>query len=282
MYCHQCGSQLPDHVKFCPKCGVWVSDAPPNQTALDQKQRIPVLGIAVISIFIVAAAAIAVIMAAYTRASRQGSSPTAAGHLTDKESDHMTKAGESDQNDTVADIALGAYAEKVQELAADDSTLLFALIDIDGNDIPELVADSPGCYVSLYTWADGGLITLMDAWVYGAMGNQGYDYIPGHNIVHNYNFDQSGAVVLETYLAINKYYELTALSGDLRLCYFNDTNRNGITDENEPFTEEPFYYFGDAEITEEEYDSYHIEGDYEWISGDKTAAEILELLEAGR
>lgn len=67
MYCHQCGSQLPDHVKFCPKCGVWVSDAPPNQTALDQKRRIPVLGIAVISIFIVAAAAIAVIMAAYTR-----------------------------------------------------------------------------------------------------------------------------------------------------------------------------------------------------------------------
>lgn len=284
----------PKEVNFCPECGERVSSIPPGRTATTQKKKTIVLQAAVISIFIVAVVTVAVVVV-FTRTDSRGSNTTAVGKPMDNEADDRvgrdnvrTDIDESDQNnmmeaDAISDAAAAfeAYSEKVQKLAAKDSTLLFALIDIDGNDIPELVAECHGYNVSLFTWADGKLITLMDEWDYGAMGNYGYNYIPGHNVVHNYNLDQAGAVISETYLAINRYYELAALSGELRLCYFSDTNRNGIADENELFTEEPFYYFGDAEITEEEYDSYHIEGDYEWISGDKTAEEMLELLEVG-
>lgn len=53
-----------------------------------------------------------------------------------------------------------------------------------------------------------------------------------------------------------------------------------MIDEGEEISEEPFYYYGDTELTEEEYAAYKIEGEYEWISGDKTAEEILKLLHA--
>lgn len=31
MYCRSCGTSIPDHGKFCPKCGKAVEEAPPEQ-----------------------------------------------------------------------------------------------------------------------------------------------------------------------------------------------------------------------------------------------------------
>ena len=31
MYCRSCGTSIPDHGKFCPKCGKAVEEVPPKQ-----------------------------------------------------------------------------------------------------------------------------------------------------------------------------------------------------------------------------------------------------------
>ena len=54
----------------------------------------------------------------------------------------------------------------------------YHLIYFDNDDIPELVAGVNGFYISLYTYKDGKAYTLMDRWVYGVMGNAGYEYSP--------------------------------------------------------------------------------------------------------
>ena len=68
-------------------------------------------------------------------------------------------------------------------------------------------------------------------------------------------------------------------SDQLSIWYFRDTNGNGYPDENEPFLEDPIYYVGDAEVSKDVYASHQVSGDYQWISGEKTASEMLALLD---
>lgn len=172
-----------------------------------------------------------------------------------------------------------AYAEKVRELAAEDDTVRFALIDLTGNDIPELAVDHYGYGVSVFTWADGEIIPLMDYWPYGAGGNMGYEYIPGQNVIRNMNLDQAGAIVYESYMMVNDAGEIVSLfDEDISARYFRDINGNGSMDEGE-YCEEPVYYYGDTEISKEEYAAYQIPGDFERITGDLPAEMILEELE---
>ena len=51
-------------------------------------------------------------------------------------------------------------------------------------------------------------------------------------------------------------------------------------DEGETYADEPVaYYWGDAEITAEEYAGYQIPGEYQPLMGEFTAAELLTQLE---
>ena len=43
--------------------------------------------------------------------------------------------------------------------------------------------------VSMYTYANGRIYTLMDGFGYGVGGNGGYDYIPGGNTLRGFNND---------------------------------------------------------------------------------------------
>lgn len=172
-----------------------------------------------------------------------------------------------------------AYTNKVQELAAQNDELQFALIDLTESDIPALVADYSGYYVSVFIWADETLVTVMEDWAYGAMGNHGYEYLPSGNVIRNQNSDQAGAIVYESYMTMNDAHEVVALYDEtLSFWFFKDTNGNGTIDENEPFSEEPYYYYGNTEISKEEYDTYRISGEYEWITGDQSAEEIISQL----
>lgn len=174
-----------------------------------------------------------------------------------------------------------AYAGKVLELAAEYSDAQFALIDLTDHDDLDLAVLDLGYCVSVYTWSGERLIPVMEQWAYGAGGNQGYEYLPGQNVIRNYNSDFAGAIVYENYLYLNSAYEPQWPSAEEQLCvyYFHDANGNGWPDENEPFTEEdPFYYYGGAAVTREEYASHQVPGEFLWIVGDQSAEEILDLL----
>lgn len=173
-----------------------------------------------------------------------------------------------------------AYAEKVLELSAEYGDMKFALIDLTDNNDLDLAVVNTGYSVSVYTWSGGRLIPIMEQWAYGAAGNQGYEYLPGRNVIRNLNSDYAGAIIYENYLYLNSAYEPQWPSAEeqLSLYYFDDANGSGWPDDGEPFTEEPIYYFGGVEVSREEYASHQVQGEFLWIDGDRSAEEMLTLL----
>lgn len=117
---------------------------------------------------------------------------------------------------------------------------------MDDDDVPELVADVNGYYVSVFTYDNGVVYTLMDDMAYGSHGCVGYEYLPRQNVVHCFYLEQG-------------------------IMSYQDKNENG-----EGFQ---YYFYGNDEITEEGYDSYMIQGDYEYLYGTKTAEEIIHELQ---
>ncbi|MBC5738444.1 hypothetical protein [Lawsonibacter faecis] len=172
-----------------------------------------------------------------------------------------------------------AYAEKVNEMEAEAEGLRYALIYLDEDNVPELVAGRPGYFVSVYQYAGGELYAVMDQWGYGAMGNHGYEYIPKGNVIRNYNGDLAGAIMYVTYLKINGRHETESYYKDaLSSWMFEDTNGNYQIDEDEPLGVEAYYYYGGQEISAADFHSYLIQGEYESIAGDRTATELLAQL----
>lgn len=186
-------------------------------------------------------------------------------------SDHMARAESTDWG--------MAYAEKARELAVGDPMPLFNLIHLTSGDVPELVVDHSGYYISVFSWTDESLVPLMEDWPYGAGGNLGYEYLPGENVIRNRNNDQAGAIVYDAYRTVNEANEVVDLYYEtLNTRFYKDANGNGRIDENE-YIEEPLYYYGENEITAEEYASYQIPGDYQPITGDKSLGELMSLLD---
>lgn len=172
------------------------------------------------------------------------------------------------------------YADKIRECEEAAADLHYDLIYLDEDEIPELVVGQTGYNVSVYTFSSGKLYTIIEDWPYGAMGNAGYEYIPKKNVIRNENADLAGAILYISYDRVNgeheieSYYEKTLSSWA-----FRDINHNYAIDDNEPITEDRYYYYGDQEITAEEYETYFIIGEYHWLQGSKDASEILVELE---
>lgn len=185
-----------------------------------------------------------------------------------------------------------AYVSKINEYENTPSgepkmEIKYDLIYINGDDIPELVASHDGYFVGLYTYtAENGVATLMDNWGYGAMGNAGYKYVQRENIISNYNADYAGAVGYQTFYKINdagtelEYYNSDSLS----VWMYKDLNNDNILAENELVDSNSgeFYYNGTKEITSTEYANAipSVNGEYEFILGTKSAAEMLSALRA--
>ncbi len=157
----------------------------------------------------------------------------------------------------------------------------YGLIDFDGDDIPELVAGARGYYTSLYTYDKGRVYTLMDRWPYGAMGNAGYEYSPGKNSLRNYNSDYAGAVLYTTYMTVGKGHSMDAVV-QVETYNFDDSNRNGILDEEEmgSFGKYGVNYVNGIEATEEECASYDV-GGYEPLEPVMSFEKLKEELSLG-
>ncbi len=113
-----------------------------------------------------------------------------------------------------------------------EGAMEYNLIYVDEDDIPELAAGISGYYVSLYTYHEGTVHTLMDQWGYGAMGNVGYEYSPRKNSLRNYNTDYAGAILYTTYMTIGSSYSID-IEASLVTYNFDDVNENGMPDEDE-------------------------------------------------
>ena len=154
----------------------------------------------------------------------------------------------------------------------------YNLIYFDDDDIPELVEDDPGYYVSLYTYHDGKIYTLMDRWGYGAGGNHGYDYCPRKSSVRNYDADYAGLILHTTYWTLGDGYKLDRVVS-IEFLNFIDANENGRPDGDEEETAgygDKIYIDG-VEITPEKEMSYSM-GEYEWLGASRYDMNLEDLV----
>lgn len=203
--------------------------------------------------------------------------------ITETESVQETdEFAETEGGAVIGDTYAEAYIKQIQiceEENGPDSGWTYDLIYLDEDDIPELVAGLTGYFVNVYTWDDGKVYTPIDFWGYGAMGNVGYDYIPYKNVVQNFNNDMAGAVRHVTYMKVNENHEMESYyEKDLRYQVFKEGEADKVY-EDDFEVEEFYFYYGEEEITEKEYDSYLIDGEYSAIFGTMTAEELLEKLQ---
>lgn len=156
----------------------------------------------------------------------------------------------------------------------------YKLIYFDDDDVPELVADKPGYFVSMYTCHDGRIYTVMDEWGYGAGGNHGYDYCPRKSSVRNYDTDYAGLILWTGYWTLGDEYKLERVAS-IEYRNFIDANGNGIPDGDE--SETAGYgdksYIDGVEITPEEEKSYSM-GEYEWLGAGRDGMSPEELADA--
>lgn len=143
----------------------------------------------------------------------------------------------------------------------------YDLIYFNDDDIPELVVDTAGYFLSLYTYADGRVYPLIDQWGYGAMGNAGYTYSPRKNSMRNDNADFAGAIVYTTYMTMGKDYTLDEVV-QIASYYFDDVNGNGMPDDEEIASVGRYgvHYIQGKEVSEEECAAYDL-GGYQFMGG---------------
>lgn len=170
-----------------------------------------------------------------------------------------------------------AYVEVIQQQEAEydiPNRLSYDFIYLNEDEIPELVVGVSGYWVSVYTYADEEVYTVMDGWGYGAMGNSGYDYLPQENVIRNYNTDLAGVILYTTYCRMDDNHEIEVFCS-LRQSRLDE--EGNYPRDSEAFENAKWHYFyGEQEVAGEEYDSYVIPGDYAAVIGSKTAMEMLE------
>ncbi len=126
-----------------------------------------------------------------------------------------------------------AYAQLIKLAQMNEnSNYSYDLIDCDGDDIPELMIDGTGYQVSLYSFENGHVHTLMHQWGYGAGGNSGYSYAPGKNVFYNHNQDYAGAIHYESYMTPEEGTEITTAYYK-KAYFFNDADGDGYPSEDE-------------------------------------------------
>lgn len=314
MFCCKCGTQIADDAEFCHKCGAAVihesgqsdtSDksqatagpgAPGNPTPsaradksnhhsdtnLDATRNPPRKSVIIVAFLaFMAILGVGVMMfSAYVKEKNVPLDSSPPSETNDFVSTNSAPATQEGNSNVLNEEVQRAYAQKVQELVAENEDLLFDLIDLTDNDVPELVADSPGYYIRVFSWTDGEVVVLGDeCWSYGLSGNLGYDYLPGESLIHCNYTEDAGSIQYDVYLRLNSANELVELPMEpLSVWYFRDKNKNGLMDEDELFIDEPIYYIGDNEVSKEVYAKQQIAGDFEPISGTKTAKKLLSQL----
>ena len=147
--------------------------------------------------------------------------------------DSVTDSGDETITEDSSEGYKQAYIETAKSIKEgyDSDDLVFGLIDFDGDDTPELLANVGGAY-SLYTYEDGAIRCLMDMWPFGAGGNLGYQYAPGKGIVRNDGTPYYGAFYYSTFLSKHEEGELES-DYTVTEYHFDDVDGDGYPSEEE-------------------------------------------------
>ncbi|MCM1089910.1 MAG: hypothetical protein NC413_03645 [Muribaculum sp.] len=185
-----------------------------------------------------------------------------------------------------------AYLSVIDELWEDwnRDELDFALSYVNDDDIPELVFGPSGYWVSVYTWQDGQVYTVMDQWPYGLWGRD-YTYVPFRNVIKSYVYaypyqDDNGY----TQESCDEFYQMAENTYELEYIYLLTVEDSiKFADEADEKASSVIYYEEPngtkREITEEEYNSYYYaqEEEYLELRGNSTVDEIInELVQASQ
>ena len=182
-----------------------------------------------------------------------------------------------------------AYISVIAELQEnwDLDRMDFGLIYVNDDDIPELVFGPEGYWVSVYTWQDGQVYTVMDQEAYGTWGRN-YTYIPFQNTIKEYCYsyfdhDDNGY----TRRLYENFYQMAETTYKLEYVYglIVEDFVKYEADEAEAYV--LFYVEPDGterEITEEEYNAYYVrEEEYIELRGNSSTDEIInELVKASQ
>lgn len=179
-----------------------------------------------------------------------------------------------------------AYIEKINELentSEPSNPKSYSLVYLDSDDTPELLAANNGSAINLYTYANGKLYTIFEEWTYGAGGNAGYEYAEKENLIRNYTSDFAGLIQYVNYYTVDENFEITPYyDKELKIYMFNDINGDGMPDEGEyeenNLTEHK-YFFGEDEVSKEDFDKYLKNGNFKFFEGTKNATELIAELQ---
>ena len=182
----------------------------------------------------------------------------------------------TDENISASDYKT-AYKKVIEDNGFDkEESVAFGLIYFNADDIPELSVRVP-FKISLFTYSDGEVHTIMDNWMFGAMGLNGYEYLPECNSVYFEDGDYAGAIRYHTYLSLDENFEFY-VTDQYESHLFNDVNGNGVPDSNDEILDTPVYYYNDMKVTENEIAELK-KGEYESISNNLTLDELYLLFE---
>ncbi len=164
----------------------------------------------------------------------------------------------------------GSYAENYKDLInrieqEDDNSdnYKYSLIYLDEDDVPELVVDYTGYYLSVYTYKDGEVVEQMDKCGYGVGGCVGYEYAPYKNSIRTFghgteDYGTNLYVIKDNELFLA--YSITCYYDSEKTEYTNNTEEQLSNDE--------------LESRFKKIDAY----EYEELKGEYSADEILTLL----
>lgn len=184
---------------------------------------------------------------------------------------------ESEQADirTAYEQIVNTY-EKIYPLSC-----CYNLIYLNNDDIPEFVVSMDGCFVSIYTFHEGKIYSLINQWTYGAGGNHGYEYLQKEGIIRNVDSDYAGLVMQYSYFEMSAAYDISVKY--ILIEAFEDEEGN-IAEYDAKSNEviKKYYYcvpeISETLITEEEFDVCAIDGDYIFLKGKYSKEEIEEVL----
>lgn len=180
---------------------------------------------------------------------------------------------------SVLDMSLLRYGEE---------DIYYDLIYFNDDDIPELVVDHTGYYVSMYLYEDGKLYCPILDWGYGAGGNGGYEFVERTATVVNFNTDYAGMIYWNSYLIMDSNHEIVGTYA-IKGYNFDDLNGNDYPDDDECTPEalenaegkEIYYCYTDEDMTEEEIKEKISEidkGERGFIGGNLTLEEVTKKL----